>query len=658
MNIFGQRCGAVHGMVRKTRFHGPVLGPLGAFVKIAPGKEMYGSLAELAIGSGMLDRFIVTNDNDRKILQGIRRNLGCQHDCGILQVHPHAKYNVQPPPVNGIETVASVLQVSNDIVYNCLVDYCKIEEKALSRSKRESEDLLLHRGSNGKLTVRGRIKTVFFLPKGDSWNVRNGTLGMSSNDKKLRQTIGIDKSKAIAETRNEIETFQCEVDQLRREENRLNHEHTESMKEWNKGKNQLRKVEKDLDRARRDIEVLQEDEIQASNFDTDTSEHELLVNDEQSTVDELKRHETELNDKLKGLEPGIKELKAKLNETKARNERVLQDMNAAEDDLANYIQHLSQRQERLEKKRNKVKQYEEFVEKKNAQIQESEEQAKKYLRTAKTLAFHRQKKDNLDEAAAESEWSQEPSDADLEGIAMPDQSQMKKDPKYYMTRLERLKERLLSERERRNAMNEDPIEAYEKYIRAQKQLDSKLEQIKEIDETSKNLKSDWKKRKQRWRQFRQHIALTTDGNFNEILNDKGSSGTVEFNHKYNTLNLCVQKDATDANSQQKDVKALSGGERSYTTIALLLALGESLETPFRVLDEFDVFLDPVTRKTVIDTLIVMAKKMNHRQFIFITPQDVSNVDADPMLKIIKMTPPTRRDVAGAPVQQILEFSQS
>ncbi|CAJ1965880.1 unnamed protein product [Cylindrotheca closterium] len=658
INIFGRRCGAVHDMVQKARFQGPVLGPIGAFVKIAPGKEMYAPLAELAIGSGMLDRFIVTNDNDRKILQGIRRKIGCQHDCGILQIHPHAKYSVQPPPVDGIDTVASVLQISNDLVYNSLVDYCKIEEKALSKSKKESEDLLLHRGNDGRLAVRGRIKTVFFLPKGDSWNVKNGTLGMSSNEKQLRQTIGVDKSKAIAETRNEMQAVQHEVNQHRREDNRLNHEHTESMKEWNKGKGQLRKVEKELDKARRDIESLQEDEIQASNFDTDTSEHEQLVTDEQATVDALKDNEVALIDQLQGLEPGIEELKSKLNETKARNERVMQDMTAAEEDLANYIQHLSQRQEKLEKKRNKVKQYEEIIEKKNIQINESDDQAKSYLLTAKTLAFHRQKKDSLDEAAADSEWSQEPTHADLEGIERPDQSQMKKDPKYYKTRLERLKERLQTERERRNAMNEDPIEAYEKYIRAQKLLESKMEQIKEIDETSKNLKSDWNKRKQRWRQFRQHIALTTDGKFNEILNDKGSSGTVEFNHKDATLNLCVQKDATDANSQQKDVKALSGGERSYTTIALLLALGESLETPFRVLDEFDVFLDPVTRKTVIDTLILMAKKMNHRQFIFITPQDVSNVDADPMLKIIKMTPPTRRDVAGAPIQQVLEFSQN
>jgi hypothetical protein len=82
-----------------------------------------------------------------------------------------------------------------------------------------------------------------------------------------------------------------------------------------------------------------------------------------------------------------------------------------------------------------------------------------------------------------------------------------------------------------------------------------------------------------------------------------------------------------------------------------------LETPFRILDEFDVFLDPVTRKLTIDQLIKMAKEMGHRQFIFITPQDVSNVTPDPMLKILKMTPPQRNELAGAATQQTLDFSQ-
>ena len=93
-----------------------------------------------------------------------------------------------------------------------------------------------------------------------------------------------------------------------------------------------------------------------------------------------------------------------------------------------------------------------------------------------------------------------------------------------------------------------------------------------------------------------------------------------------------------------------------STIALLLAIGETLETPFRVMDEFDVFLDPVTRKTVIDTLVRVGREMGHRQFIFITPQDVSHLDSSPTLKILQMKPPERRTVAGGHEQQTLDFS--
>jgi len=97
----------------------------------------------------------------------------------------------------------------------------------------------------------------------------------------------------------------------------------------------------------------------------------------------------------------------------------------------------------------------------------------------------------------------------------------------------------------------------------------------------------------------------------------------------------------------------SGGERSFATLALLLALGESLETPFRVMDEFDVFLDPQTRKIALETMIGIAKEMEHRQFIFITPQDLSGLNADPRLKILQMRPPVRRQVVGGASQSTL-----
>jgi len=85
----------------------------------------------------------------------------------------------------------------------------------------------------------------------------------------------------------------------------------------------------------------------------------------------------------------------------------------------------------------------------------------------------------------------------------------------------------------------------------------------------------------------------------------------------------------------------SGDEKGYMQMCLVLALGEKLEPPFCILDEFDVFLDGPTRKLTISMLIHLAKnKMSHRQFLFIMPQDLMGITPDPQLKILKLCPRT------------------
>jgi len=141
-----------------------------------------------------------------------------------------------------------------------------------------------------------------------------------------------------------------------------------------------------------------------------------------------------------------------------------------------------------------------------------------------------------------------------------------------------------------------------KYVRAQTDLDANMQQIHAIDENVELLAQDVKERRKRWKQFHKHIPAMSNTPFNEILNQKGSSGSIEFSHVEKTLDLVVQKDSSQT-IQMKDVKDLSGGERSFTTLSLLLALGERLETLFRVMDEFDVFLNPVLRKIALDALV-------------------------------------------------------
>lgn len=207
------------------RFRGPVAGPIGAYIKIAHGKEHFAKLAEYALG-GILDRFIVCNDFDRKELQNIRRLTGCSsRDCNIFQQSTAKRYEVPSPPCDGIETVASTLSISDDVVFNCLVDNVRIDQIALALSKEQSEELLLVQGNNGKESIRwAEIQRVFFLPHGDFWQVKGGYRTMTSSDsrKGLRQTIGIDRTAAINEAQREKDTLQQEVDECALKEKEAN----------------------------------------------------------------------------------------------------------------------------------------------------------------------------------------------------------------------------------------------------------------------------------------------------------------------------------------------------------------------------------------------------------------------------------------------------
>jgi len=161
-----------------------------------------------------------------------------------------------------------------------------------------------------------------------------------------------------------------------------------------------------------------------------------------------------------------------------------------------------------------------------------------------------------------------------------------------------------------------------------------------------------KERVRRWNEFRKSIAKRTMLIFNSNLSQKGFSGKITFNHDHKTLEISVQLDKISKQRHEiHDTRALSGGERSYSTVSLLLALWEAMENPFRAMDEFDVFMDSVNRSISIGLLIDAARDKPNRQFIFITPHDHSVIGQSSDIRIHKMHPPIRN-------QSSLPFSQS
>lgn len=96
---------------------------------------------------------------------------------------------------------------------------------------------------------------------------------------------------------------------------------------------------------------------------------------------------------------------------------------------------------------------------------------------------------------------------------------------------------------------------------------------------------------------------------------------LQFDHVEERLALSVTRNNQDTGgSTTTDARSLSGGERSFTTLCFELAMWEFCETPFRALDEFDVYMDDTYRKIAVDTVMQLCDTQPQRQFIFITPQ--------------------------------------
>jgi DNA repair exonuclease SbcCD ATPase subunit len=131
--------------------------------------------------------------------------------------------------------------------------------------------------------------------------------------------------------------------------------------------------------------------------------------------------------------------------------------------------------------------------------------------------------------------------------------------------------------------------------------------------------------------------------FNGYLTKKGYEGQARFMHEDGNgqLDISVNLNPASQSQSSQDVLTLSGGESSFTTVALLLALWQIIDPPFRIMDEFDIFMDAVHRKLSIVTLIEFARSMSSKQFIFLSPLDSKVIPKGADITVTKLEAPRR-----------------
>lgn len=122
--------------------------------------------------------------------------------------------------------------------------------------------------------------------------------------------------------------------------------------------------------------------------------------------------------------------------------------------------------------------------------------------------------------------------------------------------------------------------------------------------------------------------------FRELLAQQSYHGDLKIDYARATLELEINPRESGT---VQGTKSLSGGERSFSTVAFLLSIWSCIEHPFFLLDEYDVFTDGSNRELMTRMLMQEALAKPKNQYMFLTPQDVSHlIKPSAELEVFKM----------------------
>uniref|UniRef100_A0A3Q4MY90 Structural maintenance of chromosomes protein 6 n=1 Tax=Neolamprologus brichardi TaxID=32507 RepID=A0A3Q4MY90_NEOBR len=202
--------------------------------------------------------------------------------------------------------------------------------------------------------------------------------------------------------------------------------------------------------------------------------------------------------------------------------------------------------------------------------------------------------------------------------------------------ISRLKLKITSQKEQQG----DREEIVRQYHEALESYKNMTQQMKNLNSFIKSLDSVMNHRLQAYAELRRFLSARCKYYFDSMLAQRGYSGSMIFDHKNETLSISVQPGQGNK-ADLSDMRSLSGGERSFSTVCFVLSLWAITEAPFRCLDEFDVYMDMVNRRISMDMMLKVAASQRYRQFIFLTPQNMSSVPESKIISILRLKDPDR-----------------
>ncbi|OYT58163.1 chromosome segregation protein SMC [Euryarchaeota archaeon ex4484_162] len=173
-------------------------------------------------------------------------------------------------------------------------------------------------------------------------------------------------------------------------------------------------------------------------------------------------------------------------------------------------------------------------------------------------------------------------------------------------------------------VNMRALEEYDHQVKRKEKLEEDVKHLKEQKKKLINLvKEITKKKRDRFYEVFEEI----NNNFKEIYSRLSEGGEAELTleNPEDPFSAGLTIKAKPRGKKILNLNALSGGEKTIASLALIFALQNYDPSPFYVLDEVDMFLDSINAEAVSR---MIKENSNHAQFIVVTLRRPTLKEAD------------------------------
>ncbi|KAI1370283.1 P-loop containing nucleoside triphosphate hydrolase protein [Hypoxylon crocopeplum] len=589
------------------------IGPIGTFIQLT--KPKWSSILETIFG-GSLNAFIVRSRPDQVRLFSHMERLGIRN-CSIFISSGTTIHNLREPD-ESFDTILRVLKIDNPLVRDQLVINHQIEQTILIESREAAERVMFDGQQPENVAAclsfhdRKRGQGLRLTRRGGQNNISTSPI-IPSYDQKSRM-----KSDDVG---SQINFFKDNLEQLRTE-----------FRELEMSRRTAQQA------AQRCVQAVNQHKRQGAGFDKELRNAQARVT---HIEEELDRFEG-VDNKLQGYKNDLQEARAQQDHYGNQYGELAmqkQEMNKEVEGLKQLLDQARMacrdHKARITKAEDKVKRFEET--RRVALVEKN--QAYENIEMAKAGKSEAEKSKQRQADVVE-DYTRQASAVAPERAYIPEGETVRSIERKF----ESIREQLRKIRGQLGASDEEiqnrASQAVQEYREAKKNHKS-LTSL--VDELKKALMD----RLRKWRTFQRLISAHARCNFNYLLSERGFRGELFLDHKAKRLRVQVEPDETRKSSSGRNTKTLSGGEKSFSSICLLLAIWDAMGSPLRCLDEFDVFMDNVNRAISTNMLITTARRSVGKQFILITPNAIegrAKIDKD--VKIIRLTDPRQRLLAN------------